>query len=64
MASSSSSSNPLLGVHITKKLSKGNHALWQVQVLTVICNAAFGKPLDDEEVASYIINGLDSEFNP
>lgn len=26
--------------------------------------AASRKPLDDEGVASYIINGLDSEFNP
>ena len=26
--------------------------------------AAAGKPLDDEEMVAYIINGLDVEFNP
>jgi hypothetical protein len=25
---------------------------------------AAGKPLDDEEMAGYIMNGLDAEFNP
>lgn len=25
---------------------------------------ASGKPLDDEELVAYIVNGLDSEFNP
>ncbi|CAO2196137.1 unnamed protein product [Urochloa humidicola] len=39
MASSSNSSNPLLGVQITEKLSKTNHALWKAQVLTAIRGA-------------------------
>ncbi|CAN6338815.1 unnamed protein product [Urochloa humidicola] len=39
MASSSSTANPLLGVHVTEKLSKSNHALWKAQVLTAIRGA-------------------------
>lgn len=39
MASSSNTSNPLFGIHITEKLNKNNHALWQPQVLAAIRGA-------------------------
>jgi hypothetical protein len=41
MASSSSagSSNPLLGIQATEKLTKNNFALWRAQVLTAIRGA-------------------------
>lgn len=36
MASSSSSSNPLLRLQVTEKLTRQNHAMWSVQVLATI----------------------------
>jgi len=41
MASSSSagSSNPLIGIQVTEKLTKNNFALWRAQVLTAIRGA-------------------------
>jgi hypothetical protein len=39
MASSSSTTNPLLGHAISEKLSKNNHMLWKAQVLPIVHGA-------------------------
>lgn len=36
MASSSAIMNPLVGIPITEKLSKSNHAMWRAQILAVV----------------------------
>jgi hypothetical protein len=38
-SNSAASSNPLIGVQVTEKLSKANHGLWVAQVLTAIRGA-------------------------
>jgi hypothetical protein len=51
MASSSSSSNPLLGVQVTEKLTRQNHEMWYAQVLAILRGARLERYVNGKDVA-------------
>jgi hypothetical protein len=51
MASSSSSSNSLLGVQVTEKLTRQNHGLWSTQVLAILRGARLERYVNGKAVA-------------
>jgi hypothetical protein len=51
MASSSSSSNPLLGVQVTEKLTHQNHGMWSTQVLAILRGARLERYVNSKVVA-------------
>jgi hypothetical protein len=51
MASSSSSSNPLLDVQVTEKLTRQNHGMWSAQVLAILLGARLERYVNDKAVA-------------
>ena len=51
MASSSMASNPLLGVQVTEKLTRQNHAMWSAQVLATLRGARLERYVNGKAVA-------------
>jgi hypothetical protein len=51
MASSSSSSNPLLDVQVTEKLTHQNHGMWSAQVLAILRGARLERYVNVKVVA-------------
>jgi hypothetical protein len=51
MASSSLTSNPLLGVQVTEKLTRQNHAMWSAQVLATLRGARLERYVNGKAVA-------------
>ena len=51
MASSSLTSNPLLGVQVTEKLTHQNHAMWSAQVLATLRGARLESYVNGKAVA-------------
>lgn len=58
MASSSSIINPLVGISISEKLSKSNHAIWRAQILATVRGSRLIGQLNGETRAPAVeING-------
>lgn len=51
-SSSSSSSNPLLGVQVTEKLTRQNHGMWLAQVLAILRGARLERYINGKAVAA------------
>jgi hypothetical protein len=51
MASSSLTSNPLLGVQVTEKLTRQNHTMWSAQVLATLRGARLERYVNGKAVA-------------
>ncbi|KAF8700131.1 hypothetical protein HU200_034497 [Digitaria exilis] len=51
MASSSSASNPLLGIQVTEKLTRQNHGMWSAQVLATLRGAKLERYVNGKAVA-------------
>jgi hypothetical protein len=51
MASSSSSSNPLLGVQVTEKLTRQNHGMWSAQVLAILRGTRLERYVNGKAIA-------------
>jgi len=51
MVSSSSTTNPLLGVQVTEKLTRQNHAMWSAQVLATLRGARLERYVNGKAVA-------------
>jgi hypothetical protein len=51
MASSSLTTNPLLGVQVTEKLTRQNHAMWSAQVLATLRGARLERYVNGKAVA-------------
>jgi hypothetical protein len=51
MTSSSSSSNPLLGVQVTEKLTRQNHGMWSAQVLAILRGVRLERYVNGKAIA-------------
>jgi hypothetical protein len=51
MASSSSSSNPLLGVQVMEKVTRQNHGMWSAQVLAILRGARLERYVNGKAIA-------------